>query len=149
MPHSAFEGFTAVVPEGWKASRDEVTYSEAGLHAPMRFTSPGRRGVLRVSVPWLDADDQPGADPDELDSLAREWGLRRGIDAPLACQTELRDGLARATASYRIGEDFVEVWFISDSSTLIKASYVCKWDERDLDRAARSALVGSLRPSPA
>ena len=149
MPHSAFEGFTAVVPEGWKASRDGVTYSEAGLHAPMRFASPGRRGVLRVSVPWLDADDQPGADPDELDSLAREWGLRRGIDDPLTCQTELREGLARAAASYRIGEDFVEVWFISDGTTLIKASYVCKWEDRDLDRGPRAALVGSLRPSPA
>lgn len=146
MGHSRFEGFSAMVPEGWKASRDEVTYSEAGVHAPMRFTSPGRRGVLRVSVPWLDADEQPGADPDELDALAREWGLRRGIDEPLACHAEVAGGLARAAASYRIGEDYVAVWFISDGATLIKASYVCKWDERDGDHAAREAMVGSLRP---
>lgn len=146
MGQSAFEGFSAMVPEGWKASRDEVTYSEAGVHAPMRFTSPGRRGVLRVSVPWLDADEQPGADPDELDALAREWGLRRGIDEPLACAAELASGLARAAASYRLGEDYVAVWFISDGTTLIKASYVCKWEARDADRAAREAMVGSLRP---
>jgi hypothetical protein len=143
---SAFEGFSGVVPEGWKASRDEVTYSEAGLHAPMRFHSPRRVGVLRVSVPWLDPDEQPGADPEELEGLAREWGLRRGVDEPLTCATEVRSGLARATASYRIGGDFVEVWFLSDGTTLIKASYVCKWDEREVDRAAREALVGSLRP---
>lgn len=146
MGQSAFEGFSAMVPEGWKAGRDEVTYSEAGEHAPMRFTSPGRRGVLRVSVPWLDADEQPGADPDELDALAREWGLRRGIDEPLTCTAELASGLARAAASYRLGEDFVTVWFLSDGTTLIKASYVCKWDEREADRPAREAMVGSLRP---
>jgi hypothetical protein len=146
---SAFEGFSGVVPEGWKASRDEVTYSEAGLHAPMRFHSPGRLGVLRVSVPWLDPDEQPGADPEELDGMVREWGLRRGVDEPLTCASGLQGvqgGLARAAASYRIGGDFVEVWFISDGTTLIKGSYVCKWDERDVDRAAREALVGSLRP---
>ncbi len=127
MAHSAFEGFSVVVPEGWKAGRDEVIVLR-GRHVradALHLARPPR--VLRVSIPWLDADEQPGADPDELDALAREWGLRRGIDAPLACVTELRDGLARADASYRIGEDFVEVWFISDSATLIKASYVRKW----------------------
>lgn len=147
MGRSAFEGFSCVVPEGWKASRDEVTYSEAGLHAPMRFHSPGRRGVLRVSVPWLDPDEQPGADPEELEGMAREWGRRRGVDEPLACAAEVQGGLARAAASYRIGGEFVEVWFLSDATTHIRASYVCKWDERDVDRAAREALVGSLRPA--
>lgn len=147
MTRSAFDGFSAIVPEGWKAGRDEVTYSEAGEHAPMRFRSPGRRGILRVSVPWLDPDEQPGRDPDELDALAREWGLRRGVDTPMACTTEIHDGVARAAASYKLGEDFVEVWFVSDGETLIRASYVCRWDDRDIDRAAREALAGSLRPT--
>lgn len=147
MTRAAFGGFSAVVPEGWKAGRDEVTYSEAGEHAPMRFRSPGRRGTLRVNVPWLDADEQPGADPDELEALAREWGLRRGLDEPLACAAEVVGGLGRAAASYRLGEDFVEVWFVSDGSALIKASYVCRWEDREIDRAARTALAGSLRPA--
>lgn len=146
MSRSAFDGFSAVIPDGWKAGRDEVTFSEAGLHAPMRFTSPGRRGVLRVSVPWLDPDEQPGADPDELENLARDWGLRRGLDEPLNCGTEIQLDLARAAASYRLGDDYVEVWFISDGTTLIKASYLSKWDDREVDRAACQALVGSLRP---
>jgi len=147
LSRTAFEGFSVVVPEGWKARRDEVTYSEPGPFAPMRFHPPGRAGVLRAQVPWLDADDQPGADPDELEALAREWGLRRGISEPHLCASEVRDGLARAVASYRLKDEYVEVWFISDGTTLIKTSYVCKWDERDQHRAAREALVGSIRPA--
>lgn len=147
MSRTAFEGFTAVVPEGWKAAREEVTYSEPGPFSPFRFQTPDRRGVLRVQVPWLDPDDQPGADPDELEALAREWGLRRGIAEPYLCASEVRDGLARAVASYKLKGEFVEVWFISDGTTLIKTSYVCKWDERDQHHAAREALVGSIRPA--
>lgn len=146
MSRTAFDGFTAVVPEGWKASREEATYSEGAEHAPIRFRAPDRRGTLRVQVPWIDADEQPGADPEELELMAREWGVRRGVDEPLACATELQSGLARAFASYRIGEDLVEVWYLSDGTTMIQASYVCRWEARDVDRGARMALVGSLRP---
>jgi hypothetical protein len=146
MSRTAFEGFSAVVPEGWKASREEATYSEGAEHAPIRFRTPDRQGTLRVHVPWVDADEQPGADPDELEAMAREWGIRRGVGDPLVCTAELASGLAQAFASYRIGEDLVEVWYLSDGATLIQASYVCRWEARDVERAARMALVGSLRP---
>jgi hypothetical protein len=145
MSRQAFEGFTAVVPQGWSAAREETTYSEAAEHAPTRFASPSGRGALRVNVPALDPDEQPGADPEELDALARDWGMRRGIDAPLACATELRHGLARAAAGYRIGEDFVALWLFSDGTSMLQATYVCPWEARDEDRAAREALVGSIR----
>ena len=145
MSRNAFEGFTAVVPEGWSSAREETTYSEAAEHAPTRFVSPSHLGTLRVSVPALDADEQPGADPDELDALARDWGMRRGIDEPLSCVTELRHGVARAAASYRIGDELVALWLLSDGTSMLQATYVCPWERRDEDRAAREALVGSIR----
>ena len=145
MTRSAFEGFTAVVPDGGSATREEVTYSEASAHAPMRFMPPSELGKLRVSRSTLDPEEQPGADPEELAALAREWGTRRGIDAPLSCATELRRGVARAAASYRIGDDFVALWLVADDASLVEATYVCPWDRREADREAREALVGSLR----
>jgi len=39
----------------------------------------------------------------------------------------------------------VEVWFVSDGTALLTATYVCPWSDRDRHRAAREALVGSLR----
>jgi hypothetical protein len=144
MIRRAFDGFSAVVPDGWSALLDDATYSDPGGQLPTRFFPPGG-GELIVSLPPLDADDQPGADADELEALAREWGMRRGVDEPLAVSTEIRQGMARATASYRIGEELVEVWFASDGTAMIKATYVCPWSERDRDRPAREALIGSLR----
>jgi hypothetical protein len=145
MSRRAFEGFSAMVPEGWSVLLDEATYSGEGTGSlPTRFVGAGG-GELIVSVPRLHPDDQPGADADELESLAREWGMRRGQDEPLGVSTEVRQGTASASATYRIGEEMVEVWFVSDGAALLKATYVCPWAERDRDRPAREALIGSLR----
>jgi hypothetical protein len=145
MSRRAFEGFSAIVPEGWSAVIDEATYSDAGAQLPTRFAPLRGGGELIVSAPSLHPDDQPGADADELEALAREWGMRRGVDEPLAVSTETRQGAARASAWYRIGDELVEVWLVSDGTALLQATYVCPWGDRDLDRAAREALIGSLR----
>jgi hypothetical protein len=146
MSRLDFGGFSAIVPEGWSAIVDEGTFTEGpGRDEPTRFTRAHAAGELLVTRLHLHPDDQPGADDDELEGLAREWGMRRGVDEPLAVARELREGLARASATYRIGGDLVEVWFISDATALLKVTYVCPWADRDKDRAAREALIGSLR----
>jgi hypothetical protein len=146
MSRLELDGFTAILPEGWSSSLDEGTFTEGpGRDMPTRFSRPRSPGELLVTRPHLHPDDQPGADADELEALAREWGMRRGVDEPLAVTNELREGLARASATYRIGGELIEVWFISDGTALLKATYVCPWADRDKDRAAREALVGSLR----
>jgi hypothetical protein len=146
MSRVEFDGFSAVVPEGWIFILDEGTFSEgAAAEQPTRFARPRSRGELLVTKARLHPDDQPGTDADELEALAREWGMRRGVDEPLAVTQEVREGQARASATYRIGGELIEVWFISDGTALLKATYVCPWADRDKDRAAREALIGSLR----
>jgi hypothetical protein len=145
MGRLAFEGFTVICPEGWLATLDESTYSDPSGAAPVRLLPAHGFGELLVSRPALHPDEQPGADAVELESLAREWGLRRGIDEPLSVSTEVREGSAGASASYRLGDEFIQLWFVSNGSSMLKVSYVCPWSERDRDRAAREALVGSLR----
>jgi hypothetical protein len=141
----AFEGFSAVVPEGWRAEVGDATYSDPGAPQPTRFAPARGGGELLVSRLFVDADEQPAADPDELDALVRAWGLRRGMDEPLAFSGRLADGVATASATYRIGDELVEVWYLSDGEALIEASWVCAWGARDEDRPAREALVGSIR----
>lgn len=145
MTRRAFDGFTAVVPEGWSAAVDDETYSEPSERLATRFAPATGGGAVLVNLPVLDPDEQPGADEVELESLAREWGMRRGMTEPLSLSTETVQGLARASASYRIGDDLVEVWFLSDGTVLVTATYVCRWTDRDRHRAAREALVGSVR----
>ncbi len=140
-----FDGFSAIVPAGWLAGPSDATFSDPGAPQPTRFAPARGGGELLVSRPLVDADDQPGADPDELEALARAWGMRRGMDEPLAFSNRLADGVATSSATYRIGDDLVEVWYLSDGASLIEASWVCEWATRDDDRPAREALVGSIR----
>jgi hypothetical protein len=144
MSRHAFDRFSAILPDGWAHAVGEAAHSDGGARLPTRFVFGHGGGELTVSAPRLSPDDQPGADADELESLARAWGMRRGVDEPLAVATELRRGVARASATYRIGDDLVEVWFISDGTALLEATYVCPWAGRDRGRAAREALVGSI-----
>lgn len=146
MNRLELDGFSAIVPEGWISVLDEGTFTEGAVaEQPTRFARPRSAGELLVTKERFLPDEQPGADADELEALAREWGMRRGIDEPLAVTREVREGQARASATYRIGGELIEVWFISDGSVLLKATYVCPWAARDKDRAAREALIGSLR----
>ncbi len=108
------------------------------MRFPSRFVG-ACGGELIVSLPPLHPDDQPGADADELEALARDWEMRRGVNEPLAVATETREGTALASASYHIGADLVEVWFVSDGAAMLKATYVCPWGDRDHDHGARGA----------
>lgn len=140
-----YDGFSVVVPEGWSAVMDDATFSDPDADVPVRFAPLEGEGEIIVSVPRLDADDLPGADPDELEALAREWGMRRGINEPLGVSTEVRQGVARAGASYKVGEELCEIWFVCDGTALLRATYVCPFRDRDRDRGTRDALLGSLR----
>jgi len=145
----AFEGFSLVLPDGWSDVLDDATYSDTYADAeqlpPQAFASDRGPGMLYVSSPLLDPTDVPAADPAELEDLARDWGARRGIAAPLTCAGAVRPHGAIAAATYRLGPDFVAVWFISNGISVLCASYVCPWSERDAERDVRDAIAESLR----
>lgn len=140
-----YEAFSVVVPEGWSEILDEATFSDPDVSAPVRFAPLDGEGEIIVTTPRVDADDLPGADPDELEALVREWGMRRGINEPLGVSTEVRQGVARAGASYKVGDELCEIWFVCDGTALLRVTYVCPFGDRDLDRGSREALIGSLR----
>jgi hypothetical protein len=96
-----------------------------------------------VYVPAYDPEHT--VHPQELVDLALEWGARRGLREPLESASRTRTGGAEATASYRLGGEFVQIWFLSNGISFIKASYVCAWGVRDVHREAREALIASIR----
>ncbi len=143
----ALEGFTLALPPGWSELIEDATYSDPDLLPPAAFGADDGPGTFYVAeVAWdPEATDQPPTDPADLEALAREWGTRRGIAAPLTCTSDRRPHGAVATASYRIADDFVAVWLLSNGHAVLCASYVCPWPDRDLEQAARDAIAASLR----
>lgn len=146
MERQAYEGFSVVLPEGWAEREDDATFAESDGDLPIRFVSEsGGAGVVLVTVPLFHPDEQPGDDPAELEALAVGWGARRGLSAPIASATQARRIGTMATAVYALRGQFVQLWFFSDGSSLLHATYVCDWDSREDERAPREALVASLR----
>ena len=146
MERQVYDGFSVVLPEGWAELEDDGTFAESDGDLPIRFCREGGGdGMVLVTVPLFHPDDQPGDDPAELEALALGWGARRGLSAPIASATQARRIGTMATAVYSLRGQFVQLWFFSDGSSLLHATYVCAWDAREDERASREAIVASLR----
>ncbi len=145
MPRVAYEGFSLVLPPGWSEVLEEATYSDPDQLPPMSFAGPARVGAMYVSTPLFAREDQPGARPSDAEELALEYGQRRGVEQPLGLTTDSSPMGGAATAYFRMGDDFVQVWFVTNGRAVLQASYLCPWSARDSEREGREALVASLR----
>jgi hypothetical protein len=146
VQRQVYEGFSVVLPDGWSDLFDDATFADADGDPPIRFASErGGPGMVLVTVPLLDPEEQPGNDAGELEALAQDWGKRRGLSAPISSSTEARRDGTMATAVYALRGQFVQLWFLSNGASLVHASYVCDWDAREEERATREAVVASLR----
>lgn len=142
----ALEGFSVTLPPGWSELIEDATYSDPEALPPAAFAAEGGPGTFYVTELPLDPDEEgPPADPAAMEALACAWGERRGLGAPLACTSEQEPHGALAAASYRVATDFVAVWFLANGDAVLCASYVCPWDDREVERAAREAIAASLR----
>jgi hypothetical protein len=146
VERQVYEGFSVVLPDGWAELEDDATFAESEGDLPFRFAPEGGgAGMVLVTVPLLEPEEQPGDDAAELEALALGWGARRGLAAPIGSATQARRDSTMATAVYALRGQFVQLWFFSNGTSLVQASYVCDWDSREDERAPREALVASIR----
>jgi hypothetical protein len=143
VTREAYEGFSIALPAGWSDVLDEATYSDPDQLPPTTFSGQAGIGTLHVAVPLF--EDAPGAHPDVVHSMVLEWGRRRGRPQPLSTSKDSDARGGSATATYRIADDFVQIWFLSNGRAVIQVSYVCPWESREIEREARDAVVASLR----
>ena len=146
MSRAVFEGFSAVMPDGWTEMLEDATYSDPDQPAAMAFAAPGGTGTMYVSAFSLhEALESLPPAAEHAEALAVDWGRRRGLPPPLLVGCEAEGHAARATAVFRVADDFVQVWAIIHGTELIEATYTSRWEVHERDRAAREALVASLR----
>lgn len=145
MTNFTFDGFAIALPGGWASVLEDATYSDPDQLPPCTFSGPSAVGALYVSTPLFDPEDQPGSRPADAEALARGWGVGRGRAIPLTCTSGEGPRGAFASATYKLGDDFVQVWFFSSGRAVLQASYVCAWDQRGIEREAVETIVASLR----
>ena len=144
MTTHAYDGFTITLPPGWDDILEDATFSDPDQLPPASFARRGGVGTLVVGVPLV-ADEIPSARPDDCAALVRDWGRRRGQREPLAVHLDSDARGGWATGTFRVADDFVQVWFLSNGRALLHASYVCPWGSEQVERDAREAIVASLR----
>jgi hypothetical protein len=137
-------GYSLDLPPSWSGLED-VTYSDPSTLPPVALAAEGGTGRLMVAEMLFDEDDEePGAELDAMEALARAWGRRRKLE-PLAMGTHSQPDGVTATATYFVRGCFVQIWFLSNGDRVVQASYVCPWNEREAEQADREAIVRSLR----
>lgn len=139
-----FEGFSIVLPPGWEEVLGDATYSDPDEVPAASFGAPGG-GTLQVSPVLLEDVEDTSSGIDDPAPLAIEWGRHRGLAAPLGTASGAAAEGTIATATYRLGSDFVQVWFLTNGQDLIQATYVTSWTAQEVERDAREVAVASLR----
>src|SRR5689334_3771266 len=119
------EGFSLILPLGWSEIVDEHTFSDPDQIPPRTFAREEGPGVVYVSPILFHPDEQPSDEPEQVEALAIDWGSRRGQPRPLACSSERRADGCLSSATFQIGGEFVQIWFLSDGESVVHASYVC------------------------
>lgn len=143
MTRVAFDGFSIDLPEGWAPVIDDATFSEPEELPPVVLSSGKNVGSLHLSMPRVD-DDEPTMASIDMEALVIDWGTRRGV-APLGLARMRSDEMALASGFFRVGDDFVQVWLLSDGAAVVEASYVCPWAMRYDEQREREAAVASIR----
>ena len=146
-----FGSYTVTLPAGWSDSIEEEGVYSNPNHLPPIVFSARAAGTLHVQILVIrsegeDADEvSEEADPADVQALARDWGLRRGLRGPERCEMIEREDASVGTATYKLHRNFMQVWFLSNGSDLVHASYRCPWDRREEEREAREAIIASIR----
>ena len=145
MTTLSFDGFTITLPDGWASVLEDATYSDPDQIPPCVFAGPAGVGALYVSTPLFDPEDQPGASPGDAEALARGWGIERGQAAPITCASAASPRGGFASATFKLADDSVDVFFITNCRAVLQASYVCPWAQRGVERETVEAIIASLR----
>lgn len=144
MTRSDFDTFSMALAPGWRQTEEEASYSDPAEGSRTMFSRRGGEGSLYVSLLPIRPDDPPSESPEHVEGLARNWGRARGIAAPLVLTWQRREDGVLAFAEYKLADDYVAVWYLSNGEATLHASYTSGWRAREEERAARDAMIASL-----
>lgn len=144
MDELEFDRFSVRLPAGWSDVLDDMTYTNPDQVPPIAFAADSGPGTLYISHVLFRQDEQPGAKATDAAELVQQWASRRNL-APLATGLDSSPRGGMATATFKLSGDFIQIWYLTNGESVLHASYVCDWDEQQIETEARGSIVASLR----
>ncbi|HEX7901416.1 MAG TPA: hypothetical protein VF950_26895 [Planctomycetota bacterium] len=140
-----FGGVRLAVPPDW----EDVTDTVSVPNAPFTLAKMTEDvGVLQFSVGLYESGERPHAGVKQLEELLSEFAFQKEFGDPLWRRTHKGNPTSNASAAFRVGKDYVQVWYVSDGSNIALVTYLCSWKERDAQAVERDAIVKGMSFTP-
>jgi hypothetical protein len=138
---SSFECFSVSLAEGW----DDITATLENPDLPLTIANPNSGvGALQFSPAIYKGGALPHVTSKDLSDLLNDFAATRGMQSPFDRVTYAGDTFM-VGESFHSGNDFIRVWYSSDSKNLMLVTYVCEWKQRDIEAETREMTVRSIR----
>jgi hypothetical protein len=132
--------FTIRCSDGWCDITDEVEAADR----PWTLAKPDGFGAFQFSVATYKSGGRPNAIPQDLLALLHDFASSRDLGEPTNVAVE--DGHLRlAAGSFRFGDDFLRVWYVSDGLSIAKVTYTSAWGTQHAELLDCEKMIRTLR----
>jgi hypothetical protein len=137
----SYDSVSLAVPASW----DDITTTLNDAAAPLTIADPARGvGALQLSPAVYKGGGLPSITMADLAELLEVFASTRGLGHSIDRAHYSNETIVEG-ASFRQGDDYIRVWYVSDRVNLMLCTYVCEWNERHRETADVENAVRSLR----
>lgn len=140
MKEISTSNFTIELPENWDDVSGEM--DEDGPLTVARLEVGC--GALQMSSAVYKSGAIPRVTLAEVKELQANFATSRNLAAPFD-SSQFENALVISAASYRMGDDFVRVWYATDRVNIAFITYVCEWRYRNDEVSTCESIVKTLR----
>ncbi len=132
--------FTIRCSDGWC----DITAEVEAADPPWTLVRPEEVGAFQFSVATYQSGRVPDPPSQDLLSLLHDFGSSRQLGAPTDVVVEDAD-IRFAAGSFRFGDDFLRVWYVSDGQSFAKVTYAFAWGARHSGLLDCERMIRTLR----
>jgi hypothetical protein len=143
MPRAEFANFAVDLPPGW----GDITGVVEADNPPATVARDDGVGALQFSVALYDSGPCPRGDVEELQELLDGFARSHGLASPTDTARE-NSPRGLVAASFQPGDQFVRVWYVSESGSFAFVTYTCDRSNlaaselREAEEIVRSLVFG-------
>ena len=132
--------FTIKCSDGWCDITDEAQAADR----PWTFAKPDGVGAFQFSVATYESGRRPDPIPHDLLALLQDFAGSAELGEP--ADVDVENGHLRLVAgSFRFGDDFLRVWYVSDGLSFAKVTYTSAWGTQHAELVDCEKMIRTLR----